>query len=330
METAPAAPPAPVTGKTTPRDFFLWVGAVIALYGSVIAFISLLFEYINRLFPDALAGYADPYGGSVRFAMATLIVLVPTMVVLLRIIRTSIISDPSKAGIWVRRWALVLTIFIAGATVVIDLITLINTFLGGEISTRFLLKVLVVLVIALGFTFYFLKDLRGYWIEHPKQGNLAGIGVALIAVIAIIAGFFIIGSPTDVRMLRYDEQKTSDLQNLQYQIVNYWQQKQVLPGSLDELADPISGFMMPLDPQTNEPYRYEPTGDTSFTLCATFNRESVDTKGQGVYPTIGYRDMAVSYPGMGVSDNWKHTAGETCFERTIDPDLYPPYPKPTQ
>src|SRR5688572_5274512 len=139
METAPVAP-ATVSTKTTPRDFFLWAGAVIALYGSVVAFISLLFEYINRAFPDPLAGYADIYGGSVRFSMATLIVLVPTMLALLRIIRHTINDEPAKAHTWVRKWALMLTIFIAGSAIVIELVTIINTFLGGELTTRFVLK----------------------------------------------------------------------------------------------------------------------------------------------------------------------------------------------
>ena len=42
------------------------------------------------------------------------------------------------------------------------------------------------------------------------------------------------------------------------------------------------------------------------------------------------RDVATSsypYPG-GVNESWDHQAGRTCFERTIDKDIYPPYPKP--
>lgn len=329
METAPVTP-ASVTGKTGPRDFFLWAGAVIALYASVVAFITLLFEYIDRLFPDALAGYADPYGGAVRFSMATLIVLVPTALMLLRIIRMMIVDEPAKAHIWVRRWALMLTIFIAGAAIVTELISLINTFLGGEITTRFLLKVIVVLIVAFCFAFHFLWDLRGHWLENPKKANLIGVLTGLLTIAVIVAGFFIIGSPQEARMFRFDEQKVSDLQGLQYQVVNYWQQKQELPVTLDSLADSIGGYIAPLDPQTGAQYTYEVTGKTSFKLCAVFNQESADTKGQGAYPSMGgYRgDVAVSYPSMPTNENWQHGAGGTCFERTIDPELYPPYPKP--
>lgn len=321
MENTPVA--APSASKTTPRDFFLWAGAVIALYGSVISLIALLFEYVNTAFPDPLAYYGDPYGGAVRAAMAGVIVLVPTTLILLRIIRKSIMKEPGKAEVWVRRWALVLTIFIAVAVILIDLITLITTFLGGELSARFGLKVAIVLLIALGVFMHFLADLRGYWSQNAKKANLVGIGVGVLALVSVIAGFFIIGTPGEIRMLRYDEQKVSDLQSIQYQIVNYYQQKQELPESLEALNDPISSFMTPVDQQTGEPYLYTATGPLSFELCATFNEPTPDTRGQGSYPS---RDMA--YPGMGIDENWQHESGETCFARTIDPERYPAFEKP--
>ncbi len=307
-----------VRAKTTPRDFFLWAGAVIALYGSVISLITLLFEYVNRAFPDPLAYSGDPYGGAVRAAMAGVIVLVPTTVILLRIIRKSIAKEPGKAEIWVRRWALVLTIFIAVAVILIDLITLITTFLGGELSARFGLKVLVVLLIAAGVFMHFLADLKGYWMSNAKNANLVGIGVLVLALASVVAGFFVIGTPGTIRELRYDEQRVSDLQSIQYQVVNYYQQKGTLPEDLAYLDDPLSSFMTPKDPKTGEAYRYAVTDALSFELCASFTRETPDTDGQGAYSS---RDVA--YPSMPMDENWQHGAGETCFARTIDPERYP-------
>lgn len=321
MENTPVA--APSASKTTPRDFFLWAGTVIALYGSVISLIALLFEYVNTAFPDPLAYYGDPYGGAVRAAMAGVIVLVPTTLILLRIIRKSIMKEPGKAEVWVRRWALVLTIFIAVAVILIDLITLITNFLGGDLSIRFGLQVAIVLLVALGVFMHFLADLRGYWIANAKKANLVGIGVGILALASVVAGFFIIGTPGEIRMLRYDEQKVSDLQSIQYQVVNYYQQKEALPEDLTYLNDPISSFMTPKDPQTGEAYRYTVTGPLSFELCATFNEPTPNTAGQGNYPT---RDMA--YPSMDIDENWQHESGETCFARTIDPERYPAFDKP--
>ena len=65
--------------KATPKDVFLWLGAMISLYASAISFLGLLFAYVNYLFPDVTQGYYydeyyDPYSGAVRTAMAFLIV----------------------------------------------------------------------------------------------------------------------------------------------------------------------------------------------------------------------------------------------------------------
>lgn len=246
--------------KTTPKDFFLWLGAIVALYGSITAFLSLIFQYVDYTFPDPLAYSGDPYGSGVQVAMATLIVLVPITLTLLRIIRGSIVKESGKAQVWVRRWALVLTLFVAGAAVAIDLITALTTFLGGEISERFLIKVAVVLLVALGVFLHFLADLKGYWVAHPKKGNLVGVGVAVLVLATIISGFFIIGTPSELRALRYDAQKVSDLQNIQYQIIYYWQTKQELPKTLSEVADPLSGSIIPVDPKTGEQYAYRVKG----------------------------------------------------------------------
>jgi hypothetical protein len=309
--------------KTTPKDFFLWLGALIALYGSVTSFLTLIFEYINSAYPDPLAYYGDPYGGAVRTSMAMLIVLVPATIILFRLIRGSIDKEPAKASVWVRRWALVLTLFIAGAAVVIDLITIINTFLGGEISIRFFLKAAVVLLVAAGVFMHFLADVKGYWIVNVKKANLIGIGVGILALVSVVSGFFIIGTPGQVRDLRFDAQKVSDLQNIQYQIVYYWQSKRALPSELSELTDPLSGSTVPVDPETGMAYRYERTSDASFKLCAKFNQATPDTAGKGQYPG---RDIGVTW-GPQADENWTHGEGEHCFDRTIDPERYPPFPK---
>src|ERR1043166_5888529 len=177
--------------KVTPKDFFLWAMAMISLYWSIFAIIALLFAYIDHAFPDALVGYVDPYSSSMRFAMASLIVFFPLYLFLMRVIRKDITRDPSRNELWVRRWLIVLTIFIAGLTVAGDLVTLINYFLGGDLTTRFVLKVAVVLLIAAGVLMHFTADMWGYWREYPERARMVGWGAAAVILATIIAGFFI-------------------------------------------------------------------------------------------------------------------------------------------
>ena len=313
--------------KVTPKDFFLWAGAMLSLYVSVFSLLSLIFSYIDKAFPDALDYNYDPYSSGMRFAIASLIVLFPLFLVLMRLIRKDIAHTPPKADLWVRRWALVFTIFVAGVTVAGDLITLVNYFLGGDLTTRFVLKVVIVLLVIGGAFMHFLADMWGFWIQNPEKARMIGWGAGAVVLASIVSGFFIIGTPGQVRLYRFDDQKVSDLQNIQYQVVNYWQQKEKLPDALSQLSDPLSGWTVPVEPQGGS-YRYEKTAQMTFKLCATFNAET-----QANSMTNG-RAMPVSAPLAGAkgpdleTQPWTHAMGERCFERTIDPQRYPPFTKP--
>src|SRR3989344_4460583 len=199
--------------KITAKDFFLWAGAMVAFYWSVIAYIFLVFEYINYSFPNALAYYpADPYQSGISYQMASIIVLLPLYMFLMHLIRADIARDVSRNEIWVRRWALILTLFVAGIAIAVDLITLLTTFLNGEeLTTAFLLKVLVILLVAAGVFMHFSADLKGYWERFPARRRSVGYGVAVLALVTIIAGFFIVGTPAEARLARFDAQKVSNL-----------------------------------------------------------------------------------------------------------------------
>ena len=313
--------------KTTAKDFFLWAGAMVTFYWSVIAFILLTFDYINYTFPNVLSYYpADPYQSGISYEMASVIVLLPIYMLLMWLIRRDAFADASKKEIWVRRWAIILTLFVAGIAVAADLITLLTTFLSGEaLTTAFLLKVLIVFLVAVGVFLHFIADLKGYWDAFPLRKRYVVIGVAVLALATIVAGFFIVGTPAEARLARFDAEKVSDLQNIQSQVVYYWQAKQKLPATITDLENSLAYGPLPLDAQTGESYAYQATGALSFKLCADFNAES--------RTNIDYAETrAVVSPlegakGMMPQDNWQHGAGQVCFERTIDPAFYPPLNK---
>jgi len=306
------------TTKVTPKDFFLWLGAMVTLYVSTISFLALLFNYIDQLFADPLS-YYDPYSSGIRFAMAALFVIFPLFLFLFRVLQKDIRSNPQKKELWIRRWLIFLSLFVAGITLVVDLIILLNNFLGGEeLTTAFLLKVLAVfIVIGAGFL-YFLKDIQGYWESREKTSKMIGAITAVVVLLTLIAGFFIIGSPQTQRDMRLDRERVSDLQSIQWQIVNHYQRTGKLPENLSTLEDPIAGYQLPTDPQTNAVYEYAILNSSTLTfeLCTTFAAESAGLA------QASKLEPSLARPGL--DDNfWKHDAGRVCFERTIDPEQFP-------
>ena len=300
--------------KTTAKDFFLHIAVVALLYAGTVALLNILFRVINVAFPQV--NQYNYYGfSSISLPVATLIVVFPLFLFLANVLRKGYVNEPSLKEYPVRKWLIYITLFIAGIVLAGDLVVLIYYFLDGqELTAAFLLKILSVLVVTGVIFGYYMDDLKDRLTGLRR--NVWRVVAAALVVGSIVAGFSVLGTPASQRMLRYDSQKVSDLQNIQWQIVNYWQQKGILPASLAELQDPISTFITPVDPQTKKLYEYKKTGTLSFDLCADFNKPT---------QTIGGSMTRVAYPESTgkFNENWQHEAGRKCFSRTIDPELYP-------
>ncbi|MFA6158840.1 MAG: DUF5671 domain-containing protein [Candidatus Paceibacterota bacterium] len=302
--------------QTTPKDFFLYVGAIIALYVSAGSLLAVLFSIIGAIFPDAVARSYDYYNGGMRFAIASLIIIFPMYIALSWIIRRDIVANPEKRELSVRKWLVYLTLFVTGLVVVGDLVTVLNVFLGGEVTVRFIAKVIATLVVSGAIFGYYLYDIRRSADENKRVSRIIVVASAAFVLGTLVWGFAVMGSPSKARNLRFDDTRTSDLQSIQWQIINVWQQKGALPAQLSDLNDSLSYFSLPIDPETGASYVYEKTAAKAFKLCATFALGTADGAASGV-------SASVVRP-YGVTDtNWKHSAGTHCFERTIDAALYP-------
>ncbi len=329
--------------KITPLFFFLSLGTVVTLIASVSAFLNLIFETLNHALPDVLTdaytyGYANYSYENVRSALALLIIIFPVFLVLEHFwSKQARASDLSSWNATLRKWAIYLILFLASITIITDLVILVRYFVSGEITTRFILKIALTLLVAGKVGYYYIRKLLNK--TSRTWSNLYLGGSILLVLAGIIWSFSVIGSPMNQRKLRMDDRRINDLQSIQWQVISYWQQKEKLPATLTELSNPISSYMVPTDPefQKGKMYEYAKTGDKSFELCATFDlpmpKGWVPGTGGGIaYPMTATRDAAVSmpYPGAIGSDSWDHEGGRACFTRTIDPDLYPPYPKPVK
>lgn len=308
------------TLKSSPKDVFLHLLSIITLYISAGGLIALFFQYINISFPDLL--YPDYYysvAGPIRWAMASLIIVFPVYLLTGWLLQKDYFENPEKRELKVRKWLVYFTLFAAAIIIITDLVTLVYNFLGGDLTARFLLKVLAVFLVIGSVFAYYLWDLKKGF--SGKQLKYAAILSGAVILTGVIAGFFTAGSPFTARLYKFDEQRVNDLQILQNEIINYWVNKDVLPESLDNLKNNITGFIPPSDPENNAPYTYNKTGKLTFDLCAKFNLASPGATINPVRPKAYYD----SY-----QQNWNHEKGGVCFSRTIDPELYPKITKPTR
>jgi type II secretory pathway pseudopilin PulG len=290
--------------KTTAQDFFIYLGVLIGLYATAISLINLLFSLINKWLPDTNNFYFESFSSVARISIAVLIIFFPAFLYLSRISTKAVVLTPEKKEMWVRRWFSYLTLFIAGLTIAIDSATLIYRFIGGEdLTLRFVLKVIVVLVIALVIFRFYLSELRrDFTLPTPYRKYYHYIAW-IIVVAAIIFGIVAIGSPTTQRNIRFDQQRVNDLSSIQNAVTDYYRANNKLPADLLTLTQGTTYYLSSVvDPVTKINYDYKILAANKYNICAVFSSDSNETSNNDV-----------SYPA---TDMWKHGVGQTCFERT--------------
>lgn len=120
--------------------------------------------------------------------------------------------------------------------------------------------------------------------------------VTSVVIILIIIALVLVGSPTNERLRRFDEQRTQELQQIRFSALEtFYHENGRLPESLDaaRAATPIPGETF-LDPVTQEPYEYTRVSTSTYKLCAVFDMPSRDEVAK-------------------IDPFWTHDAGRTCF-----------------
>ncbi|MCD7099748.1 DUF5671 domain-containing protein [Stenotrophomonas sp. MMGLT7] len=144
------------------REAFLYLVLFATLYVSAYHLGSLLFALVDHAWPDpADSGYrAMRLGSTMRWSAASVIIAFPVFLFVAHYLGRELARNPVKRLSAVRRWLTYLTLFVAALVLICDMITLVYNVLGGELTLRFVLKVLVVAAIAGSIFGYYLSDLR--------------------------------------------------------------------------------------------------------------------------------------------------------------------------
>ena len=143
----PIPVPRPVAAVSA-RDAFMYVVMFATLIVSAYSAGDLSFDLINYAFPDSARSVRQPTLRSIRWSLSALVVAFPVFLYTAVLIRRDIARDPTKRALKARRQLTYVMLFIAACVLIGDLIAVVYTFLGGELTVRFVLKVAVVALIA--------------------------------------------------------------------------------------------------------------------------------------------------------------------------------------
>lgn len=265
---------------------FILLGMVTAALGT------LYFEVVNNYFPDKLATtYVYTYSGvvdvdQVYYAIAALIVAYPAYYLVMRLWFRRFREDEAKTESRLTKWLTYLVLLIASVTIVGDLVSILTTFLRGELTVRFFLNSFIVFAIAgMIFGFYFLERKKvQYKQDIPRRTfQLFGYTLTGIVVCGIALGFLVAGSPNEARMRGFDAQRANALSGIAQCVHSYANEFNRLPDALSDLgrsSEYAYAYCSLEDPETGAPYEYRVVKPLTFTggvfegeveLCAVFS-----------------------------------------------------------
>lgn len=142
----------------------------------------------------------------------------------------------------------------------------------------------------------------------PKVTLAAGATIAA-ALLAVLAGLIMLGSPSRARERRLDDLRVRDLTSISNALDMYWTKHSALPDTVDSLVSARLLDRIPTDPASGVRYPIYLTGGKSYRLCATFS-QPLDTTDESRYNYNGSL-----YHGR---HSWRHGAGESCFDFTAE------------
>jgi len=146
------------------KEAFLYLLLFLTLYISAYSLGAIVYQFINFWFPDkAIVGYVydNVFSlNSIRWSLASLIIGFPLFLWLSMMMERKAKKDPEIRSSRVRKWLTYLTLFATAGIMIGDFIVLLSRLLGGDITARFSLKFLTVLIISALIFWYYLTDLK--------------------------------------------------------------------------------------------------------------------------------------------------------------------------
>jgi len=323
-----------------PREFITYLGYIISYLVVAISFIIFSFSFTNILFPEigsySSLGYQSVFGSLGVFTTAVLVFLVMVWVVF-KLVQEKKTHPDSKP----RLWLLQLGMFVGFVVLAITFAVLIRYFFSGEITARFLIKTIIVLVVGIDAVLFFRHE-SAKTVDTPKWISLgASIGAMVVMIVGIIATFSYLGTPNIARAIRYDQQRTIDLQSLQSSITNWYQSHGALPEILATLKKQ-DYYQEPRDPEylKGKVYTYQviDTKKLQYQVCADFTlasdnkfvirkdrAEFASGRSTAPMPVVYDETQAGIVSETSLENQWDHAAGKHCFDRVIDTKIYPVY-----
>lgn len=289
---------------------FFYMLSLVALVFTAIGFGNIVFEIINKYITDPLNQYSDAYSDNgMKFGISALLIAAPIYYFATRQILKNLFQGNLENDSGIRKWLTYFILLVTSIVVIAWLIATLNSFLDGELTTKFILKALTAIGIsAIIFAYYFYDIKRGEVVN--KKDNIIKIffySTLILIIGAFVASFFTVESPAEARNRRIDEKIINKFNKIESSSYDFYYEHDRLAENLEEILND-SDYLEEddlVDPLNNERFKYNKKSDTEFELCASFRTSNLENDDR-----YGYYDKSKLHDKGYQCLDFKYKVGE--------------------
>ena len=302
-----------MNNKYDAKYVFYYLLSLEALVFTAFSVGMVIFSIINKTIPDALNNYYGDVDGALKFAISALFIAAPIFYFVSSLITKGLRKGELEKESALRRWLTYFILLVSSLIILGVFISVINSFLSGELTSRFVLKALSVFVLsALPFAYYYYDIKRPNPEEPNKIVKIFFFGTMALVLIAFIAAWFFVESPKTARARLLDQKLMQNISNIEGTINTYYDRYKKLPENLELLAGDSTLYFEKkslLDPETGAKIVYEIKSGRDYALCATFRLSTIKD------------DKTIDNSYVNGSIGREHEAGYQCLKSSVSVDI---------
>lgn len=284
---------------------FFYLLSLVALLFMSLATGQVFFQAFNKYILDFTTPYSNSFNSDLlKVAISALFIAIPLYYLTMCYLERSLVKGHLEKESAIRRWLIYFILFVSSVVAIIWLIATISSFLNGELTSKFILKAIVAVVISAIIFSYYLYDIKRENIKkNDKVILIYLIGTLIIVIGGLVFSFFFVESPKEARARRHDSVVLDHFTQIDSALNAYFTKTDVLPDKLDKVLEqtPYLNLSLLKDPISGKAYDYKKTAKDAYELCATFQTDNRDPNSPSADTTY--------------IDRWPHNLGYQCLKQ---------------
>jgi hypothetical protein len=279
---------------------FYYLLSLISLGAMALGLGIIVFEVLDKVFVDVSNSYFSMQ--ALKTAFSTLLISTPIYYICSHLLFKNIKKQELSLESSLRKWLIYLILFVTSIVMLVWLVSILNSFLNGEMTIKFILKALTALVISAMIFSYYLYNIKQKTVKKRDKIKLIFFIVSLLLVVfALTLAIVHMESPQTTRDKKADENTLRNFDTINMNVNMYYNNNEELPESLEQLKGDSNLNSYPNNSISLKDIEYNKLSETEYELCADFRTSNLDDK----------------YNNLRYGSNRIHDSGYECLEQEI-------------